>query len=154
MHTNTERSSGERTGNPLQYSCLENPRDRRAWWATVEGIAKEYHMTQQLNNKKPVVAVLVLCSWSGNESVGQSRLMQYIWNLLGFLGKISEKENTGRERACFHLPYLILFGRLSREDVMPETVHALQSWGEKGNSKGIGSKEYYQLQLCPRWHWW
>ena len=27
-------------GNPLQYSCLENPMDRRAWWATVHGVAK------------------------------------------------------------------------------------------------------------------
>ena len=27
-------------GNPLQYSCLENPMDRRAWWATVHGVIK------------------------------------------------------------------------------------------------------------------
>ena len=30
-------------GNPLQYSCLENPTDREAWWATVCGIAKSQH---------------------------------------------------------------------------------------------------------------
>ena len=34
------RSPGEGNGNPLQYSCLENPMDRRTWWATVHGIAK------------------------------------------------------------------------------------------------------------------
>ena len=34
------RSSGEGNGNPLQYSCLENPADRRACWATVHGVAK------------------------------------------------------------------------------------------------------------------
>ena len=28
------------SGNPLQYSCLENPMDRGAWWATVRGVAK------------------------------------------------------------------------------------------------------------------
>ena len=33
-----ERSSGERNGNPLQYSCLENPMDRGAWQATVHGV--------------------------------------------------------------------------------------------------------------------
>ena len=27
-------------GNPLQYSCLRNPMDRGAWWATVHGVAK------------------------------------------------------------------------------------------------------------------
>ena len=30
----------EGNGNPLQYSCLENPMDRGAWWATVHGVTK------------------------------------------------------------------------------------------------------------------
>ena len=34
------RSLGEGNGNPLQYSCLENPRDRGAWWAIVHGVTK------------------------------------------------------------------------------------------------------------------
>ena len=34
------RSPGEGTGNPLQYSCLENPMDRGAWWAIVHGVIK------------------------------------------------------------------------------------------------------------------
>ena len=34
------RSPGERQGNPLQYSCLENPMDRGAWWATVQRVAE------------------------------------------------------------------------------------------------------------------
>ena len=34
------RSPGGGNGNPLQYSCLENPMDRGAWWATVHGVAK------------------------------------------------------------------------------------------------------------------
>ena len=34
------RSPGEGNGNPLQYSCVENPMDRGAWWATVHGVAK------------------------------------------------------------------------------------------------------------------
>ena len=34
------RSPGEGNGNPLQYSCLENPMDREAWWVTVHGVAK------------------------------------------------------------------------------------------------------------------
>ena len=34
------KSPGGRHGNPLQYSCLENPMDRGAWWATVHGVAK------------------------------------------------------------------------------------------------------------------
>ena len=34
------RSPGEGHGNPLQYSCLENPMDRGAWWATVHGVTE------------------------------------------------------------------------------------------------------------------
>ena len=34
----SERSPGAGYGNPLQYSCLENPMDRGAWWATVHGV--------------------------------------------------------------------------------------------------------------------
>ena len=34
------RYPGEANGNPLQYSCLENPRDRRAWWAAICGVAE------------------------------------------------------------------------------------------------------------------
>ena len=34
------RSPGERNGNPLQHSCLENSTDRGAWWAAVHGVAK------------------------------------------------------------------------------------------------------------------
>ena len=37
------RYPGERNGKPLQYSCLENPMDRGAWWATVHGVARVKH---------------------------------------------------------------------------------------------------------------
>ena len=36
------RSPGEGNGNPLQYSCLENPMDRGAWWATIHGVTKSW----------------------------------------------------------------------------------------------------------------
>ena len=38
-----ERFPGEGNGNPLQYSCLENPKDRGAWQATVYGVARVGH---------------------------------------------------------------------------------------------------------------
>ena len=39
------RCPGEGNGNPLQYSCLGNPMDRGAWWATVHGVEKESDTT-------------------------------------------------------------------------------------------------------------
>ena len=40
-----ERSPGEGNGNPLQYSCIGNPTDRRAWQATDHGVAKKLDTT-------------------------------------------------------------------------------------------------------------
>ena len=36
------KSSGGGSGNPLQYSCLGNPMDKGAWWATIHGIANSW----------------------------------------------------------------------------------------------------------------
>ena len=48
--TGARRFPGEGRGNPLQYSCLENPMDRGAWQATVHVAAKESDTTHLLNN--------------------------------------------------------------------------------------------------------
>ena len=38
-------SPGEGNGNPLQYTYLENPKERESWWVTVNGVAKETDTT-------------------------------------------------------------------------------------------------------------
>ena len=43
------RSPGEKHGNPVQYSCLENPMDTGAWWATVHGVTKSWTRLKQLS---------------------------------------------------------------------------------------------------------
>ena len=50
------RGPGERNGNPLQYSCLGNPTDSRAWQATVHGVAKsQTHLVT--NNQEQIHGV-------------------------------------------------------------------------------------------------
>ena len=41
---------GEGNGNPLQYSCLENPRDRGAWWAAVYGVTQSQTRLKRLSS--------------------------------------------------------------------------------------------------------
>ena len=41
---------GEGNGNPLQYICLENPRDRGAWWAAVYGVEQSWTRLRQLSS--------------------------------------------------------------------------------------------------------
>ena len=51
------RSPEGGNGNPFQYSCLENPKDRGAWWATVHGVAKsqarlgDFHIHTKFQSK-------------------------------------------------------------------------------------------------------
>ena len=45
------RSPGGGHSNPLQYSCSENPMDRRAWWATVHGVMKSRTQLKQLSTQ-------------------------------------------------------------------------------------------------------
>ena len=47
------RSPGEGNGNPLQYSCLGDPKEREAWWIAVHGVTKESDGTERLNKNKP-----------------------------------------------------------------------------------------------------
>ena len=41
--------AGGQHGNLLQYSCLENPMDRRAWWATIHGVTKRWTQLNRLS---------------------------------------------------------------------------------------------------------
>ena len=45
----SERSPGEGHGNPLYYSCLENPMDRGAWWATVDRAVQSWTQLRRLS---------------------------------------------------------------------------------------------------------
>ena len=48
--THLEPDMGEGNGTPLQYSCLENPMDRGAWWAAVYGVAQSWTRLKQLSS--------------------------------------------------------------------------------------------------------
>ena len=57
----SERSPGGGNGTPLQYSCLENPMDRGAWWATVHGVIKSQ---TRLSMSMNVESLLMYCKIS------------------------------------------------------------------------------------------
>ena len=49
------RAPGGMHGNPLQYSCLENPMNREAWWATVHRVAKSWARLKQLGTQACII---------------------------------------------------------------------------------------------------
>ena len=75
---------GEGNGNPLQCSCLENPRDREAWWAAVYGVAQSRRRLKWL---------------SGSREMGRSR-----WIPLQSIGHLSSVGGWRPDRWQQHLP--------------------------------------------------
>ena len=65
---------GEGNGNPLQCSCLENPRDGGAWWAAVSGVAQSRTRLKRLGSKveEPLreFSIRVYLTWFGISRVG------------------------------------------------------------------------------------
>ena len=62
---------GEGNGNPLQYSCLENPVDQGAWWTAICGIAQSWTRLKQLSNLATYASKVML-------KILQARLQQYV----------------------------------------------------------------------------
>ena len=77
------RSLREGKGNPLQHSCLENPVNRGAWWATVYRVAKNQTRLEQPNNNK-----VQLISATRSQRLAQVPMW---WEDLFVCGRISEK---------------------------------------------------------------
>ena len=65
---------GEGNGNPLQCSCLENPRDRGAWWASVYGVAQSRTRLKRLSSSSSNIP---LCIWTASSS--SSPLLMDVW---------------------------------------------------------------------------
>ena len=75
------RSPGGGHGNPLQYSCLENPTDRGAWWAIVHRVTKSWTRLQGFSTQH-IVALQCLLAFSVQQS--ESTICVHISSL--FLG--------------------------------------------------------------------
>ena len=81
---------GKGSGNPLQYSCLEHPRDGRAWWAAV------YHVAQSRTQPKRLSSSSLLHRTPRN--------FKDLKNLFGLPGWLSDKESTCQagDMSSFH----------------------------------------------------
>ena len=76
---------GEGNGNPLQCSCLENPKDREAWWAAVYGVAQSWTWLRRLSSSSMLHRV-----FSDSANLVQFLSIVFSWNskkdyLLGIL---------------------------------------------------------------------
>ena len=75
--------TGEGNGNPLQCSCLENPRDGGAWWAAIYGVAQSRTRLKRLSSSSSDV------EYSRDHNLGPCKV-----NARGLPGGTSGKEST------------------------------------------------------------
>ena len=119
-------SFGECNGTPLQYSCLENPMDRGAWWAAVHGVAKSqtwlsdftftfhcYALEKEMATHSSVLAWRILGTWEpgGLPSMGSHRI-GHGWSDFAAaeaapsLGNVRGKKKTQQTHWCVVLQVL------------------------------------------------
>ena len=92
------RSPGGGNGNPLQYSCLENPMDRGAWWATVHGIARVRHdIVQQLSSNNCILFYTSqYCTIVIFDNLKQNKQKTSMWDFpSGPVAKTVGSQNSG-----------------------------------------------------------
>ena len=73
---------GEGNGNPLQCSCLENPRDRGAWWAAVYGVAQSRTRLKRLSSSSSLPEWI---GFSGHMWLFRASQLWEAWNVLNCL---------------------------------------------------------------------
>ena len=88
---------GEGNGNPLRCSCLENPRDRGAWWAAVYGVTQSRTRLKRLSSSSRSIVFLYHLSGCSIRAKLAS------WNELG-----NVPSSSVSERDCRELHYIIL----------------------------------------------
>ena len=114
------RSPGGRHGNPLQYSCLENPMDRGDWWAMVHRVTKSWTQLSQLNTH--AIIKMPEADWHKQQKLISSQF----WRLevqdrgvsrAGFSRGLSPWLIDGHLPLCLHMvvsPYVSVFPFLLR----------------------------------------
>ena len=77
----SEKFTGWGHGNPLQYSCWENPMDRGTWWAAAHRVAKSWTWLKQLSTHigRHATSISLRKRWEVRKSSKQVRTLEYDW---------------------------------------------------------------------------
>ena len=103
---------GEGNGNPLQYSCLENPRDGGAWWAAVYGVAQSRTRLKRLSSSSKILEVNLLimkCVYVWLESVRWLSVVPSLGTSTGtVMCTFSDRSHLGQTVQAWKHPWLLL----------------------------------------------
>jgi len=119
---------GEGHGNPLQYSCLENPRDGGAWWAAVYGVAQSGTQLKRLSSSSSTVLRFVLFHLCHFFFISDFSVRGFYWHIF-------------RLTDCFSFFFIFFHSGMS-SSLQP---HGLYSpWNSPGQNTGVGSLSLLQ----------
>ena len=130
-------SPGEGNGNPLQYSCLENPMDRGAWWATVHGVAKSWRRLSDW-------ATSLSLSWQHQKIRAGCPSLPSLWHLAFISGRLVAGRKTDwgatlRGRGLLLKPQQIITeGWLKQRSGDQAGLESKCSQGRMATSLGLG----------------
>ena len=94
------RSPGGGNGNPFQYSCLENPMDRGAWWATVHGVTKSWtglNMRAPRRAAAPATKPQLIPGQLAGSLRSWTSLCMWTWRALRMYLVITEQAQDGKK---------------------------------------------------------
>ena len=138
------RSPGEGKSYALQYSCLENPMDRGAWWATVHRVTKSRTRLKRLNMHRPISNVLplsskcILCVYS-EKGHGPFKCFPFISWQCSPLPAVGSGETFQDERILF--PGLVL--------VLQTPAGRTASLGPSDSTHGFPRTQHLQQKQPP-----
>ena len=118
----SRRSPGGGNGNPLQYSCLEKPMDRGAWWATVHRVTK---------SQTPLKRLCPYAEFHCCHCSLRSFLLCWFWLLTL---SVSQKIHGSSEETLFYLQMPVFFP-FSKAMVFPVVMYGCESWTVKKSER-------------------
>ena len=130
------RSPGEGIGNPLQYSCLENPMDEEAWWATVHRAAKSQTRLSDFTFTFIIMLLWILKMLKNKGAPGETwGVRSYLsWVKMGeriFLGEITvgiKGPVMGKKLTYTEMSITVLFTIVYPADSLGLHKHIFCSW--------------------------
>ena len=139
------RSSGGGNGNPLQCSCLENPMDRGAWWATAHGVKKNWtwlsmHVLLFPHKRDPrELSLCVKTQWEDNHLRTRKRALTSHWVCQHLALGLLSTQNW--EVSIFYKPSRVFYSIPSRLRWLVKHAHTLGLWGLSKPTESESSAE-------------
>ena len=159
-----QSTSGEGNGNPLQCSCLENPRDGRAWWAAVSGVAQSQTRLKRLSSSSSSRVHHEKC-WTGwstswNQDcqsninnlryAGDTTLTAESEELKSLLMKVKEESEKVGLKLNIQKTKIMASGPITSWQTGGEIVADFIFWGSKITADGDCSHEIKRCLLLGR----